>query len=296
MNHQAPSTQPQVAVCIPAHGEPAALERLLVHLHALDQPAGRTQVVVAVDGPDPLLAEIARSAGATVVELPHNRGSYAARNAALDAVDPGVDAVLFTDTDCAPGPGWVAAHLRALEGAAASGGAVRVTTSAPPRPAEWVDASRHLRQQHFVLRLGFAATCNLAVRRTVVDALRFDGSLRSGGDLDFGRRLAAAGHDIVYTPAAWVSHPARRTPSALLTKVARVARGAADNQSRGLEASSRRDPDRLPAAVRASREGLSLGPWWTCQVRALDLLSSVVYARHVPSVVAPAVRRRLGLT
>lgn len=295
MNAKAPSTQPSVAVCIPAHGSPAALSRLLTSLAGLEHPADRLQVVVCVDGPDQALADLARAAGATTVVLADNAGSYAARNAALDAVGPQAEVVLFTDTDCAVAPGWVGAHLRALATADASGGAVALTTSTPPRPAEWVDASRHLRQQHFVEVLGFAATCNLAVRRSVVDALRFDASLRSGGDFDFGRRIAAAGHTLVYAPDAVVEHPARGTARATLGKVARVARGAATNQSRGHRATARRDPSRLASVDRACAEGLETSAWWRMRVRVLDVACSLVYARHVPSVVVPALRRRLRL-
>lgn len=296
MNAQAPGTQPPVAVCIPAHGNPEALSRLLTSLQALDHPRDLLQVVVAVDGPDATLSATAESFGATTVVLPVNGGSYAARNAALAVVRPDATAVLFTDTDCVVGPRWVTEHLRALEHADASGGAVRLTTSTPPRAAEWVDASRHLRQRHFVEALGFAATCNLAVRRDVVDALRFDASLRSGGDFDFGQRLAAAGRSLVYTEDAWVTHPARSSSAQLLGKVRRVAMGAATNEVRGHQATARREPGRAPALQRARLEGVDRGGLWRLQVRALELACSVVYARHVPSVVVPAVRRRLGRT
>ncbi|MDQ1374173.1 MAG: hypothetical protein QOJ09_1511, partial [Actinomycetota bacterium] len=87
MTTQAPSSQPPVAVCIPAHGEPAGLRRLLASLDRVDYPNGSLQRVVCIDGPDRDLEEIARASGATVVTLAVNSGSYAARNAAIDAID-----------------------------------------------------------------------------------------------------------------------------------------------------------------------------------------------------------------
>lgn len=296
MTLQAPSPQPRVAVCVPAHGNPTSLTVLLGSLAVSDYPADRLHVVVCVDGPDEHLASVARSSGATTVVLPTNQGSYAARNAALEVVPADVEVVLFTDTDCVVTPGWITEHLLVLTSADASGGAVRLTTSTPPRPAEWVDASRHLRQQHFVEALGFAATCNLAVRRPVVDALRFDASLRSGGDFDFGQRLAAAGYRLAYAPEAVVEHPARRTAAATLRKVSRVAQGAAVNQSRGHLATARRDPRRTSSLSRAQREGLTHSRAWALRVRALDATCSCVYAWHVPSVILPALRRRLRLS
>jgi cellulose synthase/poly-beta-1,6-N-acetylglucosamine synthase-like glycosyltransferase len=287
------SSQPQVAVCIPAHGSSRGLHRLLASLDRVDYPSTSLHLIVCIDGPDDVLAEVARAAGATVVVLPVNGGSYAARNAAIDAVAPSAEIVLFTDTDCAVTPGWIRAHVTALADADASGGAVRITTAARPRPAEWVDASRHLRQQHFVETLGFAATCNLAVRRRVLDDARFDATLRSGGDFDFGQRLRAAGNTLVYTPDAAVEHPARESAAAVLRKVARVAQGAAVNEKRGYQAAQRRDPARVPALRRADVEGVVGGFGWRTQVRLLDAACSAVYARHVPEVVLPALRRRL---
>jgi GT2 family glycosyltransferase len=266
---------------------------LLVSLDRVDYPTKSLQRIVCIDGPDPDLEATARASGATVVVLPVNGGSYAARNAAIDAVDDDVEVVLFTDTDCEVSPGWIRAHLRALQAADASGGAVRIRTATPPKPAEWVDASRHLRQQHFVETLGFAATCNVAVRRRVLDELRYDASLRSGGDFDFGQRLHAAGYRLVFNQDALVEHPARHSASAVLRKVARVAQGAAVNETRGHQASQRRDPARLPALRRARAEGVESGLAWRVQVRLLDAACSAVYARHVPEVILPAVRRRL---
>jgi glycosyltransferase involved in cell wall biosynthesis len=193
-------------VCIPVRDDGAGL-RVTLRSIAAQRPG--VPVVVAVDGHDPVVEAVAREAGATVVVLPVSAGSYAARNAALDAIPADADAVLFTDAGCVARPGWVAGHLAALTRADLSGGAVDVTTSSRPTPAEFVDAARNLRQQTYVEVDGFAATCNLAVRRSVIDQMRFDGALRSGGDREFCRRAAAAGFTLTYTPQAVVEHPAR---------------------------------------------------------------------------------------
>lgn len=266
---------------------------LLASLGNIEHDLRAVQIVVAVDGPDPALEHVARTAGATVVVLEQNRGSYAARNAALDAVGAEAEVVLFTDADCVVDPAWITAHLRTLASVDASGGAVVFTMGSPPTPAEWVDAHRHLRQEHFVTRLGFSATCNLAVRRRVVDELRFDDSLRSGGDFDFGSRLRGAGFSLSYTPDAVVRHAARVSSAAVLTKVRRLARGARLNQARGHRATARRDATRTSSLVAAHAAGLQLGLLWRMRVRALDAACSVVYARQVPSVIVPALRRRI---
>lgn len=282
----------RVAVCVPVRGDAAVLGVLLDSLRAVRYPAGLLRVVVAVDGPDPAVERAARHRDATTVVLPETRGSYTARNAAVDRVPDDTDVVLFTDADAMVPPHWVAAHLRTLSRAHVSGGAVRFLLPDRPTPAQWVDACRHLDQRHFVERLGFAATVNVAVRTEVLREVRFDGTLRSGGDADFGRRARAAGYSIAYADDAWVGHMPRGTRTDLLRKVDRLARGAALLETRGERAAERRAPGRPRPVARARRHGVG-GPAWRAEVLTLDALCSLVYAARVPSVVWPALRRRL---
>ena len=121
---------PRVAVCIPAYGDPRGLRTLLDSLSALDYPADRVEVIVAVDGPDPVLEKVAAE-HARVVVLPDNAGSYAARNLALDTIGD-AEVVLFTDTDCSVSPTWVQAHLQTLQVHDMSGGGVRLSAADPP--------------------------------------------------------------------------------------------------------------------------------------------------------------------
>jgi len=219
-----PST-PRVAVCIPAYREAEGVAATVRTVLAGDYPATHLQVVVAVDGADPATVEAARQAGARVVPLDVNRGSYAARNAAVGAVERPVDVLVFTDAECRVAPGWVTAHVAALRHADTCGGAVRFTFQGVPTPAEFVDSVRHLQQEGYVKRDGFAVTCNLGVRADVFDALRFDESMRTGGDADFGRRARDAGYSLSYSEDAWVEHDARRTDREVMLKVKRIAAG-----------------------------------------------------------------------
>lgn len=288
----APETR-RVAICIPAFGDPAGLAATLRSIDAVDHPRHLLQVIVAVDGPDEVLAAAARAGGADeVVVLDRNRGSYAARNAAVDAITPGVDAVLFTDSDAEVDRRWVGAHLDALGRAPRSGGRVVFRTATPPRPAEVVDARRHLNQEHYV-GLGYAATVNLAVRPEVLDAVRFDERLRSGGDFEFGQRATTAGFPIAWTPDAVVFHGARPSARQLLRKVDRVARGARVMQAAGHAATGRRVVRAPLRQVAAATAGFEPGPWWLLRAGLIDAACSLTFARRVPSVAVPAVRRRV---
>jgi glycosyltransferase involved in cell wall biosynthesis len=284
-------TDARVALCIPVYDEVEALRRLLVSIADVDYPPDLLQVVVAVDGGDPAVRELAEAAGARTVVLSPNQGSYAARNAAIDAVDGAVDAVLFTDADCTVSRQWVRAHLAALETADLSGGGVRWAFSERPSPAEWVDSIRHLHQRAYVERDHYAATCNLAVRASVLDTMRFDATLRTGGDAEFGRRATAAGFSLVYTDDAAVRHLPRRTRRDLMTKVHRIAKGVPQQRARWVERGV------LPSARltrgpwrRARAAGLDVGPVWGLRACLLDWLANVLFRRAVRRTLSEAVR------
>jgi glycosyltransferase involved in cell wall biosynthesis len=269
---------PAAAVCIPVRGDAARLARCLEHLAAQEWPADRLQVVVAVDGPDPAVEKVARDAGVDVVVLPVPSGSYAARNAALDSLRDDVSVVAFTDADCLPQPGYVRAHVAALADAALSGGAVEITLRDRPSPAEFLDSIVHLQQKSTVEIQGYAATANLAFRREVIDALRFNSALQTGGDVEICERAARHGHEIVYTPDAVVVHPARQTTKSVAKKVWRICKGMPARPERWVD---RRFGPLLPVKqvlwpiARARRVGASRGLVWDAQLGVL------IYARKL---------------
>jgi GT2 family glycosyltransferase len=285
-------TTPRVAICVPAHGSAPGLSRLLRSIEQVDYPRKSIRLVVAIDGPDAALESVARAGADEVIVSPVNRGSYAMRNLAVDKADDAAF-VLFTDSDCVVTPGWVKAHVEALDASDMSGGPVRFSYGDRPTPAEWVDSQQCLRQDHFILRLGFAATANLAVRRAVLDTVRFDDRLRSGGDWDFGRRAAQAGFRLAYTPDAAIVHPARQTARAVLKKNWRVAGGARVLSQRGHAATERHDPVKGRAAVAARQQEMPVSAVWLARTTLLDYTCSLVYAVRVPEVIGPKLRRVL---
>ena len=76
------------------------------------------------------------------------------------------------------------------------------------------------------MRLGYAATANLAVPAPVFAALGgFDAGRFSGGDAEFCRRAGRAGVAIALAPQAVVAHPVRTDWEALRLKARRVKGG-----------------------------------------------------------------------
>ena len=278
------------AVCIPVKGSPPGLARLLDSLARLEPIP--PQVILAVDGADPDALRLARERGMTGIGVTPAGGSYVARNAAIEALAEDVEVVAFTDSDVVVPPSWLEQHVRALNSAHRSGGPVRLLMSIPPRPAEVVDAFRHLDQEFYVSSLGFAVTANLAVRREVLQEIRFDARLRSGGDFEFGRRASEAGFTIAFTEDAPVEHPARGSAAEVMKKIWRVAGGASQLEGAGHRATERRRA--RPSIISYARSVHPSGSaWWRARVLALDSACRLLYAVRVPSIIWPAVRRRI---
>jgi GT2 family glycosyltransferase len=278
------SPTPALAIVVPVHQDPDQLRRLFTAIAAVDYPTDHRAVIVGVDGADPATAAVAREQGAEVVLLEPRRGSYAARNAALERLAPEAEIVVFTDADCIPTAGWLRGHVVALADADLSGGAITVTVRPKASPAEFVDRQRPLHQEAYVTRDGYAATANLAVRRAVVEAQHFDDGLQTGGDVEFCQRATKNGFRLVYSPAAEVQHPARQTVGELFKKVRRIVGGVAARPQRwdGREIAKPRPRRALTRIARA--EGVSRGLLWDVQAVALEYVASLMLYRAVRRV------------
>ncbi len=155
-------------------------------------------------------------------------GLDAARNRALREATTSI--VAFTDDDAAPEPEWLARLLRSFDDPrvwCTAGLTLPVELETPAQ--EWFERYSPFgrgfdrlvfdgtRQDPLaVSRIGAGA--NMAVRREVLSDLGgFDEALdagtpsRSGGDHEMFGRILAAGHRIVYDPAAVSWHRHRRT-------------------------------------------------------------------------------------
>src|SRR5205823_3162308 len=91
----------------PDDGPAAALGGL-----AAQQPTPAGEVVVVDDASTDATAATARDAGARVVRLERAGGPAAARNAGVAATSAPL--LAFTDADCEPAPGWLAALAATL--------------------------------------------------------------------------------------------------------------------------------------------------------------------------------------
>jgi glycosyltransferase involved in cell wall biosynthesis len=170
------------------------------------------------------------------------RGVGAARNAAIAAARAPYLAMVDADDEVAPG--WLAAMAAALDDADLVAGALDVDALNPA----WVRGTRGRSLGSgpgtFAGVVPFANSCNLGVRRAVLDVVGgFDESLRAGEDVEFSHRAARAGFPVAYAPGAVVRYRYRTELGALWRQA--VAYGRA---RRVLEARFRADGVVIPDA------------------------------------------------
>lgn len=216
---------PFVSVIVPVYNDLRRIATCLAALLRQTYPRDRYEVLVVDNGSaDGTRDAVARFPVTLLVE-DQTQSSYAARNKGLAHARGTI--IAFTDSDCTPAPGWLAAGVRALDAQQAdlAGGNVRFVASPRPTGAEICDSMANLRVERYIREEGAAPTANLFVRAAVFAALGpFPGQVQSGGDRLFTRRATAAGFKLVYAPEAEVAHPTRRL-GALLKKQFRVGKG-----------------------------------------------------------------------
>lgn len=217
-----PGASRRVSVVVPHYHDLKSLGLCLDALSNQTFPRERFEIIVA-DNASPE----EREAIATVIDgraqlvTVEERGAGPARNGGVLAASGEI--LAFTDCDCVPAPGWLAAGLAALERYDVVGGAMEVLTDDPPSPSEAFEREFAFDNKAYVERKGFTVTANLFCRRRVFDAV---GGFRVGvsEDFDWCARATALGFKLGYAPQAVVGHPARRNWEELVKKWRRLNR------------------------------------------------------------------------
>lgn len=198
----------RISVVIPTYRRPDRLDRCLAALAGQRLDPSEYEILVADDADDEATrrqvegwAEKMPAALRYLAVIgPH--GPAAARNVGWrDAVG---EVIAFTDDDCRPNPGWLAAGLAAIDaGADAASG--RVVVPLPESPTDYERDAAGLEGAEFV-------TANVFCRRDALEALggfdeRFTAAWREDSDLHFA--LLERGKCVVAAPGAVVVHPVR---------------------------------------------------------------------------------------
>lgn len=216
---------PRLSVIVPVYRDWDLLPPLLEAFAAQTLDAAAFEILVVNNEAPRPAPPLALPGHARLVEAPAP-GSYAARNAGAAAARGAW--LVFTDADCRPEPGWLAALARAAQAHPrdlVAGPVEMQSPAAAPNACEIYDLLRGIPQARYIAR-GYAATANLAVPRAAFDAVGgFEPGRFSGGDAVFCRRAGALGHRLRLAPEAVVGHPARSDWAGLKAKARRIKGG-----------------------------------------------------------------------
>ncbi|MBV9871460.1 MAG: glycosyltransferase [Frankiaceae bacterium] len=202
---------PAIAIVVPTHNRADLLPRLFTGLDAQAAVDGIEIVVVndaSTDDTRSVLDDLARDAAVPVqvIHLARNAGPATARNVGWRATTASV--VAFTDDDCVPQPGWLAALAAATDTVDMAQGRTL------PDPEQREHQGPFSRTLDVASEDGYYQTCNIAYRRDVLE--RMDGfheafRFPAGEDTDFAWRAKEAGASSSFVPEAVVFHDVPRS-------------------------------------------------------------------------------------
>lgn len=218
----------KLATIVPVYNDPAGIRVTLDSLR--DRPAIDQLLVVdngSTDGTRQLVQEHTADADEEklVVESAV-QSSYAARNAGIKHTN--ADIISFVDADMRVATDYFESALSHLNDHDLDymGCRVDLTIDGEHTLAARYNQHTGFPIEQYVKHHRYAPTCSLIVRRKVFeDVGLFDPRLISGGDMEFGNRVAAAGYNLGYCPDAVATHSIRDSVWALYIKNVRVGRG-----------------------------------------------------------------------
>jgi glycosyltransferase involved in cell wall biosynthesis len=232
--------QPFVSVIIPVFNDGEQLRLCLAALAQQTYAPSQFEVIVVDNDssdPAPIKAAVEPYPNVTLAFEP-TPGSYAARNRGLTLAQGEV--IAFTDADCIPAADWLERGVHQLMsnpncGLVAGHIEVFPQDADHPTAVELFEMATAFPQKHHLQTLKYGATANLFTAKAVIDRVGgFNHELKSGGDLDWGRRVDASGYLQLYAEDVRISHPARASFNQMRQKTVRLAGGHFDLLNRGL--------------------------------------------------------------
>ena len=202
---------PEISVVVPSHARELRLWWLLNALEEQTLEPDRFEVVLVHDYDDAGFLDLlerhplAESGCLREIRIEPGTGSPS-RQRNLGWREARAGLIAFTDDDCRPDPGWLAALLEAAAGA--PGAIVQGATRADPLERA-VMAAPHYRTLWIEPPNLYAQTCNIAYPREVLERLGgFDENMPApaGEDTDLALRAAEAGAEQVGAADALVFH------------------------------------------------------------------------------------------
>ncbi|MBE9190691.1 glycosyltransferase [Gloeocapsopsis crepidinum LEGE 06123] len=222
-------SDPFVSVIIPVFNDNQRLKTCLEALENQTYPKNLYEVIVIDNGSDESIKKVVETFGQTFATYESQPGSYAARNKGISIAKGEI--IAFTDSDCIPTQNWLETgvnHLLSIPNCGLVAGKIEIFFKNPNRPTavELYDSVTFLQQKRYVEQEKYGATANLFTTEKILKQVGvFDSKLKSGGDVEWGRRVYSYGYSLFYADDSKVLHPARSSLEQLYKKVARRSGG-----------------------------------------------------------------------
>ena len=221
--------EPFVSVIIPVYNDVDRLTKCLKALSFQTYFKDCYEVIVVDNGSSENL-ETVQCIFQDVLLLKEDRpGSYCARNRGIESAKGEI--LAFTDSDCIPDIEWIEKGVHMLvstPNCGLVGGKIELFFKDPESPlaVEIYESVHAFNQKNMIENYQHCTTANLFTFKKVFDDVGFfNDTLKSGGDVDWGKRVYSNGYKQIYAENACVAHPARYTFGELYKKTARVVGG-----------------------------------------------------------------------
>lgn len=222
----------RVSVIIPVFNDEIRLQKCLEALEQQTYPKEQYEVIVVDNASTIDLRSLVNRFQQSRYCYEAKPGSYAARNFGL-GLSTG-EVIAFTDSDCIPAINWIELGVSSLQNSSEPGligGAINLfyKNSNCLTGVELYESLEGFPQKKYIEQENFGATANVFTYKKIIDIVgKFNSDLKSGGDAEWGKRVARAGYRLYYADKVEVKHPARSTYSEYYKKIIRVMGGLAE--------------------------------------------------------------------
>jgi glycosyltransferase involved in cell wall biosynthesis len=222
-----------VSIIIPVYNNNEQLKTCLMALQNQTYSSNNYEIIIVDNGSTETviteLKTLVKEFNNVILTQEENPGSYGARNKGISLAKGEI--LAFTDSDCIPTETWLEKGVKMLIDHPESGlvaGKIEIFPQFVefPTPVEIYENFTYLRQDLYLQNYHFGATANLFTFRKIFEQIGlFDGTLKSGGDVEWGNRVFEAGYLQLYCEDALICHPARRTFQDIKKKLIRTTQG-----------------------------------------------------------------------
>ena len=236
-----------VSIITPVYNDPDGVRDTLQSLLKLDYSSDKHEIIVVDNGSTDSTRSVAENLTedndhAHVLVEDDIQSSYAARNKGIKHANGRI--LAFIDSDMSVETTWLTDLVEFFKNSNADYVGCDVEVYLPDGKETLIgrySVAEEFPVELYVNEANFAPTCCLAVRKVVIDEVGdFTSDLVSGGDTEFGQRVANAGYTQRFAENITIYHPARTSFEEHIRKAIRQGRGREQRyQQRGKSVDSR---------------------------------------------------------